>query len=299
MFLGMSNVLQAQTPLTVDAGKDTSYCFDLSSYKVGKFDSLILGGKPTATGGTMPYSYSWIMYSKSTKKHFTCLADSNINNIANPILLITHNDDGLYSIDSLNDIFVFKISVTDKNNVKADDSCIIKISRFKDYNLAGGEGMCLKQITSDSIQIYPCNIQGGLPPYSSYEWNPKTGLSNAYIEKPYTYSHAITSYSVTFKDDAGCTLKGYMTITDIKNGDLKTGYVSYKNPVSSSGTMNFTSELIGSTIRISSVTGTVLYQTKIEEPSIPLGSIIKTPGIYYYTVATTQGKVISGSFIKE
>lgn len=40
----------AQAPLKADAGPDTGYCPN---------DSVTIGGNPSATGGTPPYTYSW------------------------------------------------------------------------------------------------------------------------------------------------------------------------------------------------------------------------------------------------
>ncbi len=284
-------IVKAQTPLTVDAGKDTSYCFHGYDTSNG-YDTVNINCK--TIGGVPPYSYNWEMYSKTTGKKNTILADSNINTVQNPRIIMNKS-----SLD-LNDIFVFKVKITDNNKNTFSDSCTITISKYIIHIDLSGQS-CNKIFSQDSIEIYPCGISGGIPPYTNYNWFPKYGLSNPYISNPKASlnGYSFINYSCTYLDNAGCVIMGGYVLTDIKNGDLKTSYVSYKNPVSSSGTMNFTSELIGSNIRISSVTGTVLYQTKIEEPSIPLGSIIKTPGIYYYTVATTQGNVISGSFIKE
>ena len=280
VLFSISSLLKAQTPLKADAGKDTVYCFN--SEKSG---NVVLGANPTASGGVSPYTYSWIIYSQRTGNILSFLSDNNMNHDSNPS----------FSYHS-SDVYVCKVIVSDVNNTVAVDSSIIGIS-YLDRLLCCG---IIDGTSGDSI-LLNSQIEGGVKPIE-YKWSPIIGLSNPYIKSPKAkaFYPNITYYEEVI-DSLGCKLKDEwgVTITDIKNGDLKTGYVSYKNPVSSSGTMNFTSELIGSNIRISSVTGTVLYQTKIEEPSIPLGSIIKTPGIYYYTVATTQGKVISGSFIKE
>jgi len=88
-------------------------------------------------------------------------------------------------------------------------------------------------------------------------------------------------------------------LTDIKDGELSTGFVSFKNPISNSGTMNFTSDLLGSTVQVYRVNGVVQYQTKVEELSIPLGTLIPTAGVYFYRVTTPLGKLITGRFVRE
>jgi len=273
----------AQTPLTVDAGKDTNYC--LNGGGTGFKVHLNLGGNATATGGVAPYSYNWTMYSKLSGNTFTYLSDSNINKIANPSFTLY---DG-------NDLFVFKVIVTDFKGSIASDSVIKGIS-----SMWMGASIGLTKIAGNDSSQLGVIIDGGVKPFS-YKWSPKEGLSNDTIEKPKVYPSKPTFYSVTLVDLLGCNSHDTYpyAISEIKNGDLNTGFVSYKNPVSNSGTMNFTSELIGSKLQIVSLGGMVQYQTKVEGESIPIGSLITTAGIYFYTITTIQGKLVSGSFMRE
>jgi hypothetical protein len=300
--------LSAKTPLTVDAGKDTSYCIKMnySGYRdSSNYTTIKIGGISTAIDGTPPYSYSWKMYSKTTRKQFNLLADSGIDHKANPELKISNNYYfNATQNDSLNDRFIFKVIVMDSNKATVEDSCIITISRYGMPNIYfGGPSIpCMEIFTKDSIQLGPCNIVGGIPPFSSFKWMPTYGLSNPNISNPKAVlvsGYNYTNYSVSFIDSAGCTLNSGMTLTDIKDGDLNTGFVTYKNPITNNGTMNFTSDLLGSIVQVYSINGVVHYQSKVEELNIPLGSVISTAGIYFYRVITPLGKLITGRFVRE
>jgi len=308
MFIICSISLSAQTPLKVDAGKDTSYCIKMNYF--GYFDSsnyttIKIGGKSTAVDGTPPYSYSWKMYSKTTRKQFNLLADSGIDHKANPELKISNNYFLADSYnDSLNDRFIFKVIVVDSNQITAEDSCTIILSRFGGMPVVSGgiQFPCMEVYTIDSIQIGPCGLIGGIPPFSSFHWTPEYGLSDPYIQNPkavLSQGLNFVNYSTTYKDSVGCSLYGGETITDIKDGDLNIGFISYKNPVTISGTMNFTSDLLGSTVQVYSINGVVYFQMKVEELSIPLGSLISKAGIYFYRVTTPLGKLITGRFVRE
>ena len=69
--------------------------------------------------------------------------------------------------------------------------------------------------------------------------------------------------------------------------------------ISNNRTINFTPELLGSTLQIVSIGGVVVYQTKIEAESLPVGSLLPVAGVYFYRLTTPVGKVINGSFVKE
>jgi hypothetical protein len=80
--------------------------------------------------------------------------------------------------------------------------------------------------------------------------------------------------------------------------DLSQDKVLFTNPVSHSGTMNVTPDLLGSNLQIYSSKGELQYETKVESQSIPIGTILSTTGIYFYTLTTLKGNILSGRLMK-
>jgi len=282
MFLSLSNIILAYNPLKVDPGKDTSYCYNMNNNII-----IQIGGKPTASDGTKPYKYSWELYSKTTKAKLSLLVDSTKNTLSNFELTPT--------INFMNDYYIFKITVTDSNHITVSDSCEIGISGIKNTT-----NVYVRQLISDSVTIGISSTVGGILPFT-YHWIPETGLSNPYISNPKAKPNVDTWYTVEITDSIGCKNIDNGTRVSVVTGfdELNISNISFFNPIRNFGTMNFTSELMGSQLKIVSVGGIVQYQTKVEGESIPIGSLILLKGIYFYTITTTQGKVVSGSFVRE
>ena len=287
LYLLITTTTIAQVPLSVNLGADTLLC--LNNNKVPS-DTIIIGNTKTVCGGKLPYSYAWKLFSKSSNKESDIFLPYEIATNKSYLYFTT---DMNFTYPDTSGEYILKLTVTDANNSIASDSLNIRISinRIGDLMLIP---------TFDSVQISPL-IEGGIRPFS-FLWSPSTGLSNPHIQGPKAKKiYPNISYSLEITDSYGCNFftPNFVLITDIKNGDLQTGFVSYKNPVSNSGSMNFTTELLGSKLQIVSAGGIIQYQTKVENESIPLGSLISTTGIYYFTLTTPIGKILSGSFIRE
>ena len=182
IIIGISKIINAQPPLVVDAGKDTSYCFHVSQFNYIP-NTLVLGGVSTAIGGKKPYTYNWIMYSKTTGKIDSLLIDSGIQHNANPKVILPIIENIGFGVVSYNGIYIFKVIVTDSSNTQMTDSCEIKISR-QEANIDLSGQSCHEIYSSDSVQLYPCGTNGGIPPFTSYNWTPIDGLSNPHISNP-------------------------------------------------------------------------------------------------------------------
>ncbi|NTW32078.1 MAG: gliding motility-associated C-terminal domain-containing protein, partial [Bacteroidetes bacterium] len=137
---------------------------------------LLIGGNPTASGGTAPYTYSW-----------SPLATLNDSTLPNPQAcpLIT------------TDYFV---TVTDSEGCTDVDSITISIN----HNIIAEAGI------NDTICSGSCTTIGGSPtgsggtqPYT-YTWSPVTGLNSSSIPNPQACPLLTTTYFVTVSDVIGC-----------------------------------------------------------------------------------------------
>lgn len=154
--------------LTANAGPDQTVCAGTS---------FVIGGNPTATGGTPPYTYSW---SPST----------GLNNaqVANPTALLYSNIN-------------YTVIVTD--SLGAHDTAyaaITVLSKPSPYILVNDTSVCTQEAVSLSVQV-----QSGTPPFT-YAWDFGNGGTSNVISPITTYP-APGNYqvSVTVTDSNNCT----------------------------------------------------------------------------------------------
>ena len=166
--------LNAQA-LTAYAGPDTGRvdCYGQTA--------LIIGGSPTASGGTPPYTYLW-----SPQSYF--LVDSTS---ANPFIdygQVTQPDSDM----------LFTVLVTDGLGDTATDQVLIYAHPASISTLADTTG-CLGEINSFSAVNY------GTPPYS-YHWWWSDGDTSIMQNVSHTYVYiGGTSAELAFTDAHSCT----------------------------------------------------------------------------------------------
>ena len=156
---------------TADAGRDTFLC---SGYGV------LIGGAPTAIGGTPPYKYEW---APSTGL-------SNVN-VSNPLAMhtVTQTTNILYSV-----------KVSDKYGCSSNDYMSLRIGSYLTANAGKDTGMCIGHgIVIGSV----VTARGGTPPYV-YTWTPATGLSNNKIPNPTANPSITTTYILSVLDANNC-----------------------------------------------------------------------------------------------
>jgi gliding motility-associated-like protein len=175
LFSGLilSTLLHAQ-PLVVNAGNNTSICPGTSA---------IIGGSPTASGGTSPYTYSW---SPNLNISSTTVANPTVFPTAPTWYFVTvHDAAGNVSYDSVG---------VDINPVYAD-------------NAGNNVSMC---IGSSATLGGPNNsMAGGV----TYAWSPSTGLSSTTSPNPVTTTTITITYSLTITSPV-CGVKSYsVTVT--------------------------------------------------------------------------------------
>lgn len=153
--------VETNAQLIANAGADQAAC---------PGTTVVLGGSPTATGGSGPYTYSWT----------PSIGLSNAN-IANPLAVLTTTT------------ITYQVIVTD--NLGSVDSDMVTISLLNppvathvttNVTCAGGN--------NGFVQVV---VTGGVPPYS-YAWSNGSTVQNM-------GNLPAGTYSVTITDQNGCT----------------------------------------------------------------------------------------------
>ena len=169
LFVFLQNKNSVAQTLTVNAGTTTTICLG---------DSTVIGGSPTASGGTAPYSYSW--------SPATGLSNANVSNPKASPATTT----------------IYKVVVTDaaSNTASATDTVIVNPLPF--VSAGSNQTIC-------SGSCVTLNASGGI----SYSWSPVGNISNPLISNPTVCPTVTTTYTVTVTNASGCSASADVTIS--------------------------------------------------------------------------------------
>lgn len=162
--------------LTIQAGPASILCIGTST---------VLGGSPTATGGTPPYSYNW--------QPTTFL---NNNTIANPIV-------SGYNFD-----VAYTLMVVDAAGDTAFAVTNIYIDKIHVFSAGIDTGYCVEQ--SSGVIIGASNNNNT---WHSFTWSPSLGLNNNTLANPLATPTITTTYTLTVSDGKCPDNISYVTVT--------------------------------------------------------------------------------------
>ncbi|MFM2224063.1 MAG: hypothetical protein RJA07_265 [Bacteroidota bacterium] len=156
----------------IDAGKDIDVCQGYSAY---------IGGVPTLSGGSMPYSYQW------TPNNFLSSSTSS-----NPFVILPTTTTTYF------------VTASDGNGCVKTDSVKITVHPLPIANAGSNITYC-KQ--ANAIIGAPAT------PGLTYLWTPSAGLTSATIANPTVNITASETYTVTATDAKGCFSTDQIVVT--------------------------------------------------------------------------------------
>jgi len=171
--------------LVVNAGLDQTICHPNNG------GGTQLGGNPTATGGTPPYSFSWT-------------PTTNLDNAsaANPVATPTTTT-------------TYTVTVTDSGETPQEASGSVTVTVSPELITDAGDDKVIAQGSSVQIGGNP-TANGGSPGADdlgyTYSWTPTSGLDNPNIANPTASPSEATTYIVTVTDSNGCEDTNEMTV---------------------------------------------------------------------------------------
>lgn len=172
LLLFFIGTLKAQ--LVADAGADRSIC------SAGV--TVTLGGSPAASGGTTPYTYSWIG------------DDGFTSTLANPTPIV-------------NGPTTYTLIATDNNNVKDTSVVVITINHPNPQPFASDTMVCNQQPVNFFVAT-----NGGTPPFT-YSWNFNDGGTSNLENPAHVFTTPGTYYVLVQQTDSnGCYGQGIVAV---------------------------------------------------------------------------------------
>ena len=171
--------------LTVEAGKDTTYC-------IGQYPhTMLLGDHVIIKNGVEPYSIKW-----ECKVELTEFLTYTAKDFLNDTTLLSPLIKGHTPWPEWTK---FIIHVRDSKNNYARDSINVRFSTF--ILSTGYHVVELKR--GDSILFNETSVGGGIEPLK-FHWQPKTGLSNPDSLVTWCKPDYTTQYDIIAIDSCGC-----------------------------------------------------------------------------------------------
>jgi gliding motility-associated-like protein len=173
--------------LSANAGNDANIC-------AGANTIVTLGGNPTPTGGTAPYSYNW---SPAGSLNSTVVS----NPFATPSVTTGYN-----------------VTVTDAKGCTATDSVTVFVNAAPVVNAGRDTIVC----AGSPVIVGGSPTVTGTSPFS-YSWSPSIGVGNVTASNPVITAAATTTYTVVVVDGNGCSASDQVAITVHQNPTADAG----------------------------------------------------------------------------
>jgi hypothetical protein len=270
--------------LIVDAGNDTAICAN-----GWDFDTIEIGGNPTASGGVEPYIYTWSTNYTIGSHSYGASFFLDDSTKSNPKLICP-------TLDFLK----LKLIVTDNLGAKAEDSITIRFSTFYYLTIE-----CIAFIDQGDTVTLSGNVGQGIGPFI-YTWAPNYNISDTSSASPQAWPDTSVYYRVYAIDSIGCvsepsTCSIYVNptgITQPKNNNLIKSVI-FPNPINNYSIIalneNSMEEL---TLQVINSYGQTVLIDKLSSNIYTIGDKIFIRGFYIYLIKNGSKTVSYGRFVK-
>ncbi|MBI4947670.1 MAG: VCBS repeat-containing protein [Bacteroidetes bacterium] len=175
---GTDGVVVIVSSPTANAGTDKNTC---------PGSPVVIGGTPSASGGTAPYTFSW-----------TSVPAGFNSNIANPTV-------------SPNSTTTYNLLVTDAHGCTGTDIVVVIVNSLPTANAGTDKFLCA--IHAVIIGGSPSSASGGTTPYT-YAWTSvPAGFSSNVANPTVTPNSGVTTYNLLVTDANGCTSTDGVVVT--------------------------------------------------------------------------------------
>ena len=268
--------------LTIDAGNDTIICVS-----VWGVDTTVIGGNPTAIGGTEPYNYTWeTNYTIGSNTYgASCFLDDSTR--ANPKI-----------VNDAPENLKFILTVSDNNEAQLIDSINIRFSRFV-YTLVD----YFANITQGDTVTLLHNIGLGIDPLC-FSWTPNYNISDTSNSNPKVWPYIDTDYQVFAMDSIGCISEpdvfeisvNPVGIVQNKYKDFKS--IVFPNPVNGKSKIYILdNQDTDYDIKVINSNGQIILTDKMDSDSYEIGSKINKTGLYVYLIFRDKEIISTGQFV--
>ena len=270
--------------LMVNAGEDTAICAN-----GWDFDTVEIGGNPTASGGVEPYIYTWSTNYTIGSYIFGASYFLDDSTKSNPKVMCPTLD-----------ILKLKLIVTDNQGAIAEDSITIRFSIFDYLTIE-----CIYFINQGDTVTLSGNMGQGIGPLS-FTWSPNYNISDTSMASPKAWPDTSVYYHVYAIDSIGCvselsTCSIYVNTTGISqiNNDLIKSIV-VPNPINSSSKILLNkSTMDNSSLHIFNSNGQTVLIDKFSSDTYIIGDKIIADGFYIYVIKNGSEIVSNGKFVKK